>query len=251
MLRSKESNVSVEYYGPTEILCGEHDYKKFPGLNGDLSQYANNWKGGGWDDIKVNVPYATGTRIVISNPTVKPKSLPAETFVVIAQDKVYNNTDEPMETTIELKGTHTDSISATVESEFSQEVGVEIGAEIWKILSASVSTKESTTARRGHTETSTREMQYRRVVNLKVPPKTAYSVKMTAMVEKRKVSVTLPSKIQGPFRIQYPSRRDGHYYWISYISNAARNNNDQEKMIMTVEDGIALYVDTVIEDLPV
>ena len=155
-----------------------------------------------------------------------------------------------METIIELKGTHTDSISATVESEFSQEVGVEIGAEI-KIFSASVSTKVSTTARRGHTETSTREMQYRRAVNLKVPPKTAYSVKMTATVEKRKVSVTLPSKIQGPFRIQYPSKRDGHFYWISYISNAARNNNDHEKIIITVEDGIALYVDTVIEDLPV
>ena len=66
-------------------MCGEHDYKKFPGLNGDLIQYANNWKGGGWDDIKVNVPFAIGTRIVISDPTVKPKSLPAETSMVIAQ----------------------------------------------------------------------------------------------------------------------------------------------------------------------
>ena len=91
-------------------------------------------------------------------------------------------------------------------------------------------------------------MQYRRSVVLKVPPKKGYSVKMTATVEKRKVSVTLPSMIQRPFRIQYPHPRDGHYYWISYISNAARNNNDQEKMIMTVKDGIAVYVDTVIED---
>ena len=250
MLRSNESNVVAYYYGPTEILCGQHDYKKFPGLNEDLIQYAKNWKGGGWDDIKVNVEFAKGTKIVISQPTVKPKSLPAETSVVIAQDKVYNNTDEPMETTIELMGEYTDSISATVESEFSQQVGVEIGAEI-KIFSASMSTTVSTTARKGTTEASSKKMQYRRAVNLKVPPKTAYSVKMTATVEKRKMSVTLPSKIQGPFRIQYPHPRDGHYYWVSYISSAARNNNDQEKMIMTVEDGIAVNVETVIEDLTV
>ena len=42
-----------------------------------------------------------------------------------------------METTIKLKGMHTDSISATVASEFSQEVGVEIGAKI-EIFSARV-----------------------------------------------------------------------------------------------------------------
>ena len=248
MLRSQESNVVANYYGPNEILCGQHDYKKFPGLNEDLKQYADNWKGKGWDDIKVNVEFARGTKIVISEPTVKPKSLPADTSLVIAQDSVRNTTDEPMEAVIELMGTHTDSISATVESEFSQQVGVEIGAEI-KIFSASTSVTVSTTARKGHTETSTREMQYRRSVVLKVPPKSAYSVKMTATVEKRKVSVTLPSKIQGPFRIQYPHPRDGHYYWISYISSAARNNNDQENMVMTVEDGIAVNVTTVIEDL--
>ena len=43
-----------------------------------------------------------------------------------------------METTIELKGMHTDSRSSTVESEFSQRVGVQIGAKI-KILSGSMS----------------------------------------------------------------------------------------------------------------
>ena len=239
MLRSRESNIVADYYGHTDILCGEHDYKEFPGLNEDLIRYAKNWKGGGWDDIKVNVEFANGTKIVISDPTVKPKSLPTETSVVIAQDKIHNNTDEPMETTIELIGKHTDVISATVESEFSQQLSVEIGAEI-KIFSAAMSTTVSTTARRGQTETSSKEMQYRRAVNLKVPPKTAYSVTMTATVEKRRMSVTLPSKIQGPFRIQYSSPRDGHYYWISYISNAARNNIDQEKMVITVEDGIHL-----------
>ena len=249
MLRSRESNVSVEYYGPTEILCGEHDYKKFPGLNEDLVQYAKNWKGGGWDDIKVNVEYAEGTKIVISEPTVKPKSLPVDTTVIIAQDEVHNKTEETIETSIQLKGTYTNSMTATVESEFSEEVGVEIKAEI-EIFSASMSTKVSTTAKRGQSETSTRALEYTRIVNLKVPPKKGYSVKMTAAVEERKVSVTLPTKIQGPFRIQYPQRRDGHYYWITYICNAARNNNDQEKMIMTIEDGIAIYVDTVIEDLP-
>ena len=120
--------------------------------------------------------------------------------MVIAQDNVRNITDEPMEAVIELTGTHTDSISATVESEFSQQVGVEIGVEM-KIFSATTSVTVSTTARKGHTETSSREMQYRRYVLLKPPPKTAYSVNMTAKVEKRKVSVTLPRKIQGPFRI--------------------------------------------------
>ena len=80
---------------------------------------------------------------------------------------------------------------------------------------ATMSTTVSTTTRRGQTETSSMEIQYRRAVNLKLPPKTTYSVKMTATVEKRRVSVTLPSKIQGPFCIQYPQRRDGHYYWIS------------------------------------
>ena len=69
MLRSKESNVVAHYYGPPENLCGKHDYKKFPGLNGDLIQYAKNWKGGGWDDIRVNVPDARGTKIDISEPT--------------------------------------------------------------------------------------------------------------------------------------------------------------------------------------
>ena len=44
-----------------------------------------------------------------------------------------------METTIKLNEMHTDSISATVASEFSQQVGVEIGAKI-KIFSASMST---------------------------------------------------------------------------------------------------------------
>ena len=44
-------------------------------------------------------------------------------------------------------------------------------------------------------------MQYSRAVYLKVPPEKGYSVKMTATVEKRKVSVTLPSMIQRPFRI--------------------------------------------------
>ena len=248
MLRSKESNVVAYYYGPTEILCREHDYKKFPGLNADLVQYADNWKGKGWDDIKVNVEFARGTKIVISEPTVKPESLPADTSLVIAQDSVRNLSSEPFQTVIELTGTHTDSISATVESEFSQQVGVEIGAEM-KISSATTSVTVSTTARKGHTETSSREMQYRRSVVLKVPPKSAYSVKMTAEVEKRKASVTLPSKIQGPFRIQYPHPRDGHLYWTSYISNAARNNNDQEKMVMTVEEEIAVNVFIVTEEL--
>ena len=73
---------------------------------------------------------------------------------------------------------------------------------------------------------------------------------MTAVVEKRSVSVTLPCKIEGPFRIQYPSRRDGNYFWISYrISSAARDSNDQENVKIIVENGTAVSVATLIEDL--
>lgn len=245
---SKETNIWAGYNGPSEILCSEHDYKKFPGLDGDLAEYAKKWKGGGWDDIKVNVQYALGTKIVISEPIVKPQSLPVDTTVVLAEDTVRNYSDETIETSIQLRGTHTNSMSATVESEFSTELGVEIGAEI-DIFSSSMSTKVSTTSRKGQTQTSSQELQYTRVVNLKVPPNKGYRVKMTATVQTREVSVTLPSKIQGLFRIQYPNRRDGHYYWMSYISCAASHNNDQSNFNITVEDGIAIHVDTVIEDL--
>lgn len=245
-----ETKISADYNGPSEILCHEHDYKKFPGLGGDLNEYARNWKGGGWDDIKVNVPAAEGTKIVISQPTVKQLSLPVDSTVILAEDTVRNNTDETMETSIQLKGTHTNSLSATVESELSTELGVEIGGEM-EIFAASLSTKVTTTTRKGQTKASSKELQYTRIVNLKVPPKKGYTVKMTAKVETRKLSITLPCKIQGPFRIQYPSHRDGHYYWISYISSAARNSmHDQENFSITVEGGIAIHVDTVIEDIP-
>ena len=140
---------------------------------------------------------------------VKRLNLPEDTTVVLAEDTVRNNTDETMETSIQLKGTHTNSLSATVESELSRELGVEIGGEI-EVFAASLSTKVSTTARKGQTKASSKEQQYTRIVNLKVPPKTGYTVKMTAKVETRKMSITLPSKIQGLFRIQYPNRRDGH-----------------------------------------
>lgn len=247
MLRSKPTSVSATYNGPNEILCHDHDYKKFPGLSTDLIEYAKNWKGGGWDDIKVNVPYASGTKIVVSEPVIKPISLPDDVTVVLAEDTVRNDSDQPIDVSIQLKGTHSDSLSTTVESEFSTEVGVEIGAEI-EIFSASMSTKVSTTSRKGKTEVSTKEMQYTRIVHLNVPPNMGFHVKMNALVSKRKVSVTLPSKIQGPFRIQYPSRRDGHYYWISRIGAAAKNNHDQENLIMTVEEGLAIQVDTTVED---
>ena len=248
MAQSK-TETSVYYHGPTEILCHEHDYKKFPGLEGDLAEYARNWKGSGWDDIKVNVQFAEGTKIVVSEPIVKPVSLPVDTAVVIAKDTVRNTSDETVEVSIQLKGTHTNSMSATVESEMSTEVAAEIGGDI-DIFTSTLSTKVSTTARKGHTETSSREVQYTRVVNLKVPPHKGFLVKMTATVETRRVSVTLPSKIQGPFRIQYRDRRYGHYYWISYISNAALDNHDQAKLVIIVEDGIAINVETVIQDLP-
>jgi len=245
---SKEKNIYAGYDGPSEILCSEHDYKKFPGLGGDLANYAGNWKGDGWDDIKVNVEFAEGTKIVISEPIVKPQSLPSDTTVVLAEDTVRNDSHETMETSIQLTGTHTDSVSATVESEISTELSAEIGAEI-KIFAGSMSTKVSTTARKGKTETLSQQIKHTRVVNMKVPPKKGYRVKMTAKVERREVSVTLPSKIQGPFRIQYPSRRDGHYYWISYISSAASHNNDQANFRITVKEAMAIHVDTVVEDL--
>ncbi len=246
-LSSDENPISAKFNGKSEILCGEHDHNKFPGLNDDLSTYARNWKGGGWDDIKVNVQYAEGTKILVGKPIVRPYAQPADTTVILASDTIRNDSSEPFETTIELKGTFENSITTEVEQEMSLEVAAEIGAEI-KIFSASMSTTVSTTARKGNSVSTSEEVQFTRTVKLTVPPNKAFDVKMEALVESRKVSVTLPSRIEGPFRIQYPSRRDGHYYWISHISAAAKDGHQKTDMVTIVERGTAIDVNTVVTD---
>lgn len=248
-LAKSDKSIEVKYDGATEILCGEHDYKKFPGLEEDLANYANNWKGSGWGDIKVNVKDAEGTAIVVHQPIVKPLGDSHNESVVIVEDKVRNDSSEPINSSIQLKGTFTNSLSSTVESEMSREVAAEIGGAV-EIYSASVSTKVSATAKKGQTETSSETTEYTRIVNFTLPPKKGFMVKMIAEVEKRKISVTLPSKIQGKFRIQYPSKRDGAYYWISYISAAQQHNHDESNMVIIVDNGKAIDVKTVIQDLP-
>ncbi len=246
-MSSNDSPISVQFSGKSEIPCSEHDYYNFPHLVDDLSTYARNWKGGGWDDIKVNVPHAEGTKISVGKPIVRPYDHPTEKTVILANDTVRNDSSEPLETTIELNGTFEDSTTTEVEQEMSLELGTEIGAEI-EIFSASMSMTVTTTARKGESSSSSKNIDFKRSLKLTVPPNKAFDVKMEALVESRKVSVTLPSRIEGPFRIQYPSRRDGHYYWISYISAAAKDGHQKTNMVTIVESGIAIDVNTVVTD---
>ena len=246
-MSSNDSLISAKFTGKSEVPCGEHEYYNFPGLIDDLSTYARNWKGGGWDDIKVNVPHAGGTKILVGKPIVKPYDHPIETTVIIATDTVRNDSSEPFETTVTLKGKFTDNTTTEVEEEMSLEVGTEIGA-ILEIFSASMSTTVSTTARKGKRVSSSKEIEFTRSVKLTVPPKKALDVKMEAVVESCKVSVTLPCRIEGPFRIQYPSKRDGHYYWISYISAAAKDGHQKTNMVTIVKCGTAIDVNTVVTD---
>lgn len=247
-LAKSDKSITAKYNGATDILCEPHDYKKFPGLKKDLRDYARNWKGDGWDDIKVNVEDAEGTSIIVRQPIVQQMGEAQYKSVIIASDKVKNDSSEPIQESIQLKGSFTNSISLTVESEISSEVATEIGGSI-EIFSASVSTKISTNMRRGKTQTESKSTEFTRVVNLNVPPNKGFRVKMTAMIEERKISVTLPSQIEGRFRIQYPHPRDGHYYWLSYISAAQRNDHDKSNMVTIVKNGLAISVNTVIEDL--
>ena len=239
--------ISAKFSGNSAILCGEHDYKKFPGLSDDLSTYARNWKGGGWDDIKVNVPHAEGTQISVATPIVEPYGQPTDTTAIIASDTIRNDSSQPFETTVELKGTFENSLTTEVEEEMSLEVGQEIGGEI-KIFSASMSMTVATTSRRGYSETKRDEVEFTRSIKLTVPPNKAFDVKMEAVVQRQTVSVTLPSRIEGPFRIQYPERRDGHYFWISYISAAAKNGHQKSDMVTIVQKGTAIDVYTVVTD---
>ena len=115
--------------------------------------------------------------------------------------------------------------------------------------SASMSASLSTTARRGQSTSTKRTVEFTRSVDLKVPPKKAFQVKMEGVVQSCKTSVTLPSRIEGPFRIQYPSRRNGHYYWLSQISAAQKNGHDKTNMVAIVDQGVAIDVRTNVSDL--
>ena len=126
-LSSDDNWITATFKGNSEILCHQHDYSKFPGLSDDLSTYARNWKGGGWDDIKVNVEYAEGTKIVVGKPIVRPYDEPTDTTVTLASDIIRNDSSEPIETIVELKGSFENSLTTKVEEEMSLNVGTEIG----------------------------------------------------------------------------------------------------------------------------
>lgn len=246
-LTAGNSQVLVSYSGRSEILCAQHDYQKFPGLSDDLSTYARNWRGDGWDDIKVNVPHAEGTKIEVRQPVVRPYGQATETNVIVASDTIRNETSEPFKTTVELKGKVEHTLTTEVEEEMTLDVASQIGAEI-KIFTGSLTTTVGTTSRKGTSSSERSEVEFTRKVELTVPPNKAYEVKMEAVVETRQVSITLPSRIDGPFRIQYPSRRHGHYYWISQISSAAKNNHNKTNMVTIVKRGTAIDVSTVVTD---
>ena len=110
-------NVSARYNGNTQILCGEHDYHKFPGLSDDLSTYARNWQGRGWDDIKVNVEYAERTKILVGSPIVRQWGQPSKTAVIIAKDVVRNDSSQQFETTVQLKGVFENTLKLEVQNE--------------------------------------------------------------------------------------------------------------------------------------
>jgi hypothetical protein len=247
VLTSVEPHIQATYVGKTNIPCGEHDYKKFPGLEAALRKYADKTFGGGWDDLKLNVD-GYDAAIYVSTPIVKPYGTPSDTTVILASNRVHNDSSDPFETKVELTGTFEDSFATTVEKEMSTEVATEIGGNI-EIFSAKLSTKLSTTSRKGVTSKKGKSVAFKRTVTLKVPPKRAFQVKMEAVVENRKITVTLPCHIEGWCRVQYPRPRNGHYYWYFHTSAAATNGHEKTDMVTIVENGTAIYSKTLVIDV--
>ncbi|MCL6755257.1 hypothetical protein KBT16_31495 [Nostoc sp. CCCryo 231-06] len=228
--------VNVNYTGQTKVLCAEHDYRIFTGLESDLSNYARGWKGSGWDDLKVNVQYAEGTAIYVSNPIITPFGQPEVAQVILDNTHIQNTSDKTISTKVVLRGSIEQSVSVSVTDSFSTEISSKVGGDI-KAVSVELGLTTTISTSSTSTNTETKKVEYEKSVEIAVDPGKAYDCQLIATVKKRKYQFDMEARIDGSVRIQYPSPRDGHYYWIFLIDSAWHN---QDKLSGIISDGFAI-----------
>jgi hypothetical protein len=228
--------VNLSYTGQTKVLCANHDYRLFTGLESDLSNYARGWKGSGWDDLKVNVEFAEGTAIYVSNPIITPLGQPEVAQVILDNTHIQNTSDKAITTKVVLKGSIEQSVSVSVTDSFSTEISSKVGGDI-KAVSVEMGITTTISTEKTSTNTETKKVEYEKSVELVVDPGKAYDCQLIATVKKTRYQFDMEARIDGPVRIQYPSRRDGHYYWIFWIDSAWHN---QDKLSGVISDGFAI-----------
>jgi len=228
--------INLSYTGQTKVSCGDHDYRLFTGLESDLINYARGWKGSGWDDLKVNVEFAQGTAIYVSNPIITPLGQPEVAQVILDSTHIENTSDNKINTKIVLKGTIEQSLSISVTDSFSRQIASKVGGAIQAAsLEMGITTTISTEG--NSTNTETKKVEYEKSVEIPVEPGKAYDCQLIATVKKTRYQFDMEARIDGPVRIQYPSPRDGHYYWIFSIDSAWHN---QDKLSGIISDGFAI-----------
>ncbi|NER28424.1 MAG: hypothetical protein F6J89_12505 [Symploca sp. SIO1C4] len=217
--------VTITNNGKRTILCEPHDYKLFNGLERDLADYARKWKGGGWDDLKVNVDYAEGTSIYISRAELTPLGKPETSQLIIDSTHIENTSDETINVDVSLEGTIETTLSASITDSFSANISEKIGGDI-EIFSAEVQLGMTMSYSETTTETEKKSITYKKKVAVKVEPGKAYDCDLVVHVKRAKYKFEISADIEGPVRIQYPSRRDGHYYWIFGIASYMHNTDE-------------------------
>nr|2ZTB_A Chain A, Crystal protein [Bacillus thuringiensis serovar dakota]2ZTB_B Chain B, Crystal protein [Bacillus thuringiensis serovar dakota] len=133
--------------------------------------------------------------------------------VILAQDTLTNNTNEPFTTTITITGSFTNTSTVTSSTttgfKFTSKLSIkkvfEIGGEV----------SFSTTI--GTSETTTETITVSKSVTVTVPAQSRRTIQLTAKIAKESADFSAPITVDGYFGANFPKRvgPGGHYFWFN------------------------------------
>ncbi|MED3088006.1 ETX/MTX2 family pore-forming toxin [Bacillus toyonensis] len=133
--------------------------------------------------------------------------------VILAQDTLTNNTNEPFTTTITLTGSWTKS--STVTSSTTTGLKITTKLSIKKVFEIGGEVSFSTTI--GSSEATSETFTVSKAVTVTVPAQSRRNIQLTAKIARESADFSAPITVDGYFGANFPRRvgPGGHYFWFN------------------------------------